>query len=130
MTLRDPGVGARDRVGVFESLIYDAVGHGFPAECCEMLRDIVCRKQHEVFRHAIQNDPPARLEHMLVCLQRGACVVQVKRPSDRARLPWNAAVLQRLSSCDGDDGGRAGVRRIVGGGEHLGAGVCRVPLRK
>ena len=65
-----------------------------------------------------------------MCLQRGASVLRVKRPSDRARLSWNAAVLQRLSSCDGDDGGRAGVRRIGGGGEHLGAGVCRVPLRE
>ena len=55
-----------------------------------MLCDIVCRKQHEIFRHAIMIDPPTRVEQMIVWLQRGASIVRVKRPSDRGRLPWNA----------------------------------------
>ena len=55
-----------------------------------MLCDIVCRKQHEIFRHAIKIDPPTREEQMIVWLQRGASIVRVKRPSDRGRLPWNA----------------------------------------
>ena len=65
-----------DRVGVFEMLIDDAVDHGFPAECAKILRNIACRKQHNVFRLAIQHDPPARLKHMIVWLQRSARVVQ------------------------------------------------------
>ena len=56
-------------------------------------------------------------------LQRGARVVGVKLLSDRARLPWTAAVLQRPPPVDDDDRRRADVRRIGGGGEHLGAGV-------
>ena len=51
----------RDRAGVFEALIDDAVDHGFPAECAKTLRDIVCRKRHEVFRILVQGDPPARV---------------------------------------------------------------------
>ena len=64
VTLQDPGVGARDRVGVFEAFIDDAVDYGFPAKYAQMLRDFVCRKQHEVFRHAIQGHPPASVEYM------------------------------------------------------------------
>lgn len=53
MTFQDPDVEGRDRLGVFEALINDAVDHGFLAEYAKMLRDIVCREQHEVFRLAI-----------------------------------------------------------------------------
>ena len=107
--LRDPGVEARDREGVFEALIYDTVDHGFPAECRKMFRQIVCRKQQEVFCCAIKSDRPTRVEHMIVWLQRDASVVRIKRPSDRARLPWDAAFLQRPSHGDDDDGRRTGV---------------------
>ena len=58
MTLQDPGGGARDHVDVFEALIDDEVDHGFPVTCAKMFRDIVCRKEHEVFRHAIQATHP------------------------------------------------------------------------
>ena len=44
MTLQDPGVEARDRAGVFEGLIDDAVDHGFLVELAKMLRNIVRRK--------------------------------------------------------------------------------------
>ena len=43
----------QDRVGVFEVFIDDAVDHGLPAKCATISRDIVCRKQQEVFRYAI-----------------------------------------------------------------------------
>ena len=76
-----------DRVGVFEMLIDDAVDHGFPAECAKILRNIACRKQDKVFRLAIQHDPPARLKHMIVWLQRSARVVQEIPISDRTHLP-------------------------------------------
>ena len=76
--LEDPGIGARDHVDLFKALIYDAVDHGFPATCAKMLRDIVSPKKHEVFRHAIQGHPPARVEHIIVWLQRCASMVRVK----------------------------------------------------
>ena len=78
MTLPDPGVGARGRVGVLEALIDDAVDHGFPAECANMFREIVYPNQYEVCRPAIQGAPLSRVEHMIVGLQRGARVVLVK----------------------------------------------------
>ena len=81
-----------DGVGVLEVLIDDAVDHGFPAECAKMLRDMVRRKKHEVFRPAIRYDPRKRVEHMIVWLQRSASVVRRNAPSDRNCLAWNAAV--------------------------------------
>ena len=76
LTLRSqPPMSIQDRVGVFEVLIDDAVDHGFPAKCAKMSFDIVCRKQHEVFRLAIQHHPPARVEYMVVWLHRNARVV-------------------------------------------------------
>ena len=78
MTLQDPGVGARDRVGVFEAFINDAVDHDFSAECAKILRDIVCRKLHEVLCHSIQGYPLALVENMIVSLQRAGRVVRVK----------------------------------------------------
>ena len=78
MILQDPGVGARDDVDVFEAFIDDAADHGFPATCAKILRDIVFRKKHKVFRHAIQGHPPARVEHIIVWVQRGERMVWVK----------------------------------------------------
>ena len=49
--------------------------------------DIVCRKLHEVFRLAIQHDPPVRVEHMVVWLHRKARVVRRNPISDSTRLP-------------------------------------------
>ena len=66
----------KDRVGVFEVLTDNAVDHGNPAECAKMLREIICRKQYEVFGLAIQHDRPARVENMIVWLQRSARVVR------------------------------------------------------
>ena len=43
-----------------------------------MLRDILCRKKHEVFPHAMEGQPPARVEHIIVWLQRRARKVRVK----------------------------------------------------
>ena len=78
MNLQDPGVGARNSVDVFEALIDDAVDHVFQSKCSKMLRKIVCRKKHEVFRHAIQSHQPARVKHMIVWLQRDAGMVRVR----------------------------------------------------
>ena len=93
----------QDRVGVFEVLIDDAVDHCSPAECAKMSRENVCRKQHQVFRLTIRHHPSARLEHMIVRLQRSARVVRGNLSSDRTRLPWNAAVLPQPPPEDNDD---------------------------
>ena len=104
LTLRpQPPMSLQDRVGVFEMLIDDAVGHGFPAKCAKISRDIVCRMQHQVFRLTIRHDPPARVEHMIVWLQRSARVVRGNLLSDRTRLPCNAAVLPKPPISDDDD---------------------------
>ena len=60
---------------MFEVLIDDAFDHGFPPECAKMSRDRVFRKRHELFRLAIQHDPSARVEQMVVWLHRNARVV-------------------------------------------------------
>ena len=113
---------------MFEVLIDDAVDHGSSAKCAKVSRDIVCHKQHEVFRLAIQHDPLARVEHMVVWLHRNARVVRGNPSSDSTRLPWNAAVLPKPPPGDDDDSRRTWPGRVGSGGEHLGTGVGRVPV--
>ena len=105
------------------------IDHGFPAKCAKMSRDIVCRKQHEVFRLAIQHDPPARVEHLIVWLHRNARVVQGNPSSDTTRLRRNAAVWRRnrrpLTTTIVVE---LGLERVGRDGEHLGTGVGRDPV--
>ena len=104
LTLRSqPHMSLQHRVGVFEVIIDDGVDHGFPAKCAKMSRDIVCRKQHEAFRLAIQHDPPARVEHKVVWLHRNARVVRGNPPSDSTPLVWNEAVLTQPPPGDDND---------------------------
>ena len=84
-------------------MIDDAVDDGFPAECAKMLRDIICRKKHELFLLATRHDPLVRVEHMIVWLQRSARVVRGNRPSHRTPLLWNAATLPQPPPGDDDD---------------------------
>ena len=58
MTLRDSDVQTRDRVGVFEAVVDEAIDRCLSSECAKMLRDIVSRKQLEIFRPGIHGDPP------------------------------------------------------------------------
>ena len=130
LTLRSqPPMSLQYDVGVFEVLIDDAVDHGFSSKCAKMSLDIVCRKQHEVFRLAIQHDPSARVEHLIVCLQHSAKVVRGIPPSHRTRLRWNAAVLRRnrrpLTTTIVVE---PGLEQVGRDGEHLGTGVGRVPV--
>ena len=67
----------KDRVGVLETAVDDAVDHDLPPECAKMLRDIVNRTLLDIFRRALLGDPRARLETMTVWLQPGAGAVRV-----------------------------------------------------
>ena len=67
---------------------------------------------------------------MIVCLEPDLGGVRAKPPSNRDRPPLNAAILPRPTAGGDDDRRRAGLGRIERGGEHLGAGVGRVPVRK
>ena len=62
MTLQYSEVERRDRVGVLETAVDDAVDHGFPPECAKLLRDIVSRTCLEVFCQTIFGGPPARVD--------------------------------------------------------------------
>ena len=44
----------------------DAVDHSLLPECATMLRAIVFRVDHDVFRRALFGDPPLRVESMTV----------------------------------------------------------------
>ena len=65
---------------------------------------------------------------MIVWLHLDAGVVRAKPPSNRDRLPLNAAVLPRPPVGGDDDPRQSGLGRMEGGMEHQGAGVERVPL--
>ena len=58
-----------------------------------MLRDIIFRKQLDVFRRALLGDPPARVKAMIVRLQPGAKAVRVTL---RASPIVHIAVAARL----------------------------------
>ena len=47
----------RHRVGVLETVVDNAVHHGFPPECTKMLSDIVFCTHLDVFRRAFLGDP-------------------------------------------------------------------------
>ena len=87
MIFQDYELEMRDGVGVLEAAVDDAVDHGFPLKCAQMLRNIVFRTQLklDVFRQTFWGDPPARVEPMAVRLQPGARVVRAKPPPERNR---------------------------------------------
>ena len=66
MIFEDPEVDIRDRVGVLETAVNDAVDHDFLPEGAKMLRDIVFRTHLDVFRRKFLGNPPARVEPMAV----------------------------------------------------------------
>ena len=127
MIFQDSEVEMRDRAGVLETAVDNAVDHAPPPECAKMLRDIAFRTHLDVLCRALWGDPPARKKPVAVWFHAGAMVVRVTPPPERNRLWWSAAgsypdcrsvVTTSLSS--------RGLGRAGGGGEHLGAGVARV----
>ena len=94
-----------------------------------MLRDIVFRAHVDVFRRALLDNPPARVELMTLRLRPGARVVRAKPPLQYNLLLRNAAVVPRLPLGGDDDRRRGVLGRIRGGEEYLGAGVTRPPGR-
>ena len=113
-------------MGVFEAVVDEAVDRCLISEYAKMLRDIVSRKQLEVFRPANYGDPPARLENMIAWLQREARVVRAKPQSDRTRLPWTAAILPRPPASGDDDHCSAGQGGIGGRDENLWGRACSI----
>ena len=91
MIFQDLEVGMRDRVGVLETAVDNAVDHSCPPECAKMLRYIVFRSHLDVLRRALSGDPHARKKPGAVRFHSGARVVRAKPPPERNRLRWSAA---------------------------------------
>ena len=66
----------KDRMGASRTAVDDAVGHDVPPECAKIVRDVVFRTHFDVFRRALLDDPPARVEPMTVRFQPGASAVR------------------------------------------------------
>ena len=79
----------RDRAGVLEAAVDNAVDHGSPPKCTKMLRDIVLRTHLDVLCRALSGDLPARKKPGAVRLHSGARVA--KSPPERNRRRWSAA---------------------------------------
>ena len=91
MIFQDSGVEMRDRVGVLETAVDNAVDHGSSPECAKMLRDIVFRTHLDVLCRAVSGDPPARKKPGAVRFHSGARVVRATPPPARNRLRWSGA---------------------------------------
>ena len=91
MIFQNSEVEMRDREGVLETAVHNAVDHGSPPECAKMLRDIVFRTHLNVLCRALSGDPPARKKPVAVRFRSGARVVRAKPPPERNRLRWSAA---------------------------------------
>ena len=74
--LQTSDVEMHDRVGALGTAVDDAVDHELPPEYAKIIRDIVCRTHLDVFRLALLDDPPARVELMTVRLQPCARAVR------------------------------------------------------
>ena len=120
MIIQDSEVEMRNRVGVLETAVDNAVDHSSPTECAKVLQYIVFRTHLDVLCRALSDDPRARKTPGAVRLLLGARVVRAKPPPERNRLRWSAA-----ESCP-NFGRQGGLGGAGGGGEHLGAGVARV----
>ena len=77
---QDSDVEMRDRTGVLEAVVDNAVDPGSPPECAKMLRDIVFRAHLDVLCRALPGDPPARKKPEAVRFHSGARVVRAKPP--------------------------------------------------
>ena len=91
MIFQDSEVEMRDRVGVLETDVDNAVDHGSPPEFAKMLRDVVFRTHLDVLFWASSGDSPARKNPGAVRFHSGARVVLTKPPPERNRLRWSAA---------------------------------------
>ena len=69
MLFQDSEVEMRDRAGVLEMAVDNAVDHGSPPECAKMLRDIVWRTHLDVVCRALSVDPPARKKLVAIRFQ-------------------------------------------------------------
>ena len=96
MIFQDSEVKMRDRAGVLETAVDNAVDHGYPPECANMLRDIVFRTHLDVLCQVLSGDPPPRKKPGAVRFHSGAWVVRAKPLPERNCLRWSAAVLPRL----------------------------------
>ena len=88
---QDSEVEMRDRAGVLETVVDNAVDHGSPPECAKFLRDIVFRTHLDVLCRALSGDPHARKKPGAVRFYSRARVVRTKSPPERNRLRWSAA---------------------------------------
>ena len=89
MIFQDSEVEMRDRAGMLETAVDNAVDHDSPPECAKMPRDIVFRTQLDVLCGALSGDPPAR--QRAVRFHSGARVERAKPPPGRNRLRRSAA---------------------------------------
>ena len=127
MIFQDSDVEMRDRAGVLETAVDNAVDHGSPPECAKVLCDIVFRTHFQVLCRALLGDPPKRKKPVAVRFHLGARVVREKLPPERNRQPWSAAEPCRDCRWVVTTSFRqGGLGRAGGGGEHLGADVPRV----
>eukprot|EP00904_Undaria_pinnatifida_P009634 jgi/Undpi1/5800/HiC_scaffold_2.g01074.m1 len=74
MIFQDSEVEMRDRVGVLETAVDNAVDHGSPPESAKMLRDIAFCAHFDVFCRALSGDSPARKKPGAVRFHLGARV--------------------------------------------------------
>ena len=65
MIFQDSEVKMRDRVGVLETAVDNAVDHGSPLKCAKMLRDIDIHTHLDVLHRALLGDPPTRNKPMV-----------------------------------------------------------------
>ena len=91
MIFQGSKVEIRDRVGVLETAVDNAVDHSSPPECAKMLRDIVFRTHLDVLCRALPGYPPARKKPAAARFHSGARVVQAKPPPERKSLRWSTA---------------------------------------
>ena len=91
MIAQDSEVEMRDRAGVLEMAVDNAVDHGSPLKCAKMLRGIVFRTHLDVLCRALLGDAPARKKSGAVRFHSGARVVRAKPPPECNRLRWSTA---------------------------------------
>ena len=75
----------RDRAGVLETVVDNAVDHGSPPQCAKMLRDIVFRAHLDVLCRALSGGPYARKTPGAVRFHSRARAVRAKSPPERNR---------------------------------------------
>ena len=91
MIFQDSEGEMRDRVGVLEPSVDNAVDHSSPPESAKMLPYVGFRTHLDVLRGALLCDPHVPKKTGAVRFHSGARVVRVKTPRKRNRLRWSAA---------------------------------------